>query len=454
MKIKKALAVLIAAMSVSPVWAAQPVSLESSVTADMCTSSYWKEKLGADADKIVLDKKAIKELNKVIYSSKDTLMNDLENMDEKFDAKITPYTVPENEYYINGEKIDNKEYFSKIIDAFKKTCYVGEMKTKYAVVTKRVNVKAWPTDDILGYSPDDTDDEIQSTALNVNEPFVIRQRCIIDGKTYYRGYCTCDSGWVDGDSVAVCSSKEEWLKAWKVDLEKDDFLVVTGDKIITEPSLFEPDTSQVALMIGTVLRLVPDNEKPQTIGERGLWNNYCVYLPSRDENGKYKEIKTLISQHEKVSVGYLPMTKGNVLDVAFNCLGDRYGWGGMEGAMDCSLYTRQIYKCFGVEMPRNTNTQTKIEGHFKDISGMDVAQKTDYIKSLSPGSLIMFKGHITLYLGEENGKLYVISATGSVSDGAENAEVGVRMSVIINPLDVRRANGTTWLENAATAVIF
>ena len=41
-------------------------------------------------------------------------------------------------------------------------------------------------------------------------------------------------------------------------------------------------------MIGTTLKLVPKDDIPEEIAERGPWNNYVVYLPTRDENGNYK----------------------------------------------------------------------------------------------------------------------------------------------------------------------
>ena len=68
--------------------------------------------------------------------------------------------------------------------------------------------------------------------------------------------------------------------------------------------------------------------------------------------------------------GYLPLTQNNVLDVAFSCIGDEYGWGGMNGNMDCSLYTRNIYKCFGLELPRNTTWQEKVPEKYVNVSNM------------------------------------------------------------------------------------
>ena len=59
-----------------------------------------------------------------------------------------------------------------------------------------------------------------------------------------------------------------------------------------------------------------------------------------------------------------------------------------------------------------------------------------------------------MYLGSENGKKFVISATGSLSDS--NGEFNVRSmySVIINPLTVKRKNENTWLHDITQIISF
>ena len=67
----------------------------------------------------------------------------------------------------------------------------------------------------------------------------------------------------------------------------------------------------------------------------------------------------------------------------------------------------------------------------------------------------MFPGHITMYIGEEKGKLYVISDLGSL---AETENVGEKVNVrsiycvAVNSLDVRRKNANTWLRSLTVAV--
>ena len=55
-------------------------------------------------------------------------------------------------------------------------------------------------------------------------------------------------------------TKEKWIEAWKVDVIGKDFLVVTQDNITLEPCASAPETSEVQLKIGTVLKLVPEDK--------------------------------------------------------------------------------------------------------------------------------------------------------------------------------------------------
>ena len=109
-------------------------------------------------------------------------MYDLENMKEQYDADsytklLANRTIPTRKLYINGQLINNTEYFSNLINLIKTTGYTGIQNIKYGIVTNRADLKSWPIDDVIGYSAEDTDDEMESSAANVNEPFIIKGKC-------------------------------------------------------------------------------------------------------------------------------------------------------------------------------------------------------------------------------------------------------------------------------------
>ena len=73
-------------------------------------------------------------------------------------------------------------------------------------------------------------------------------------------------------------------------------------------------------------------------------------------------------------------------------------------------------------------------------------EKTKAIKTTHIGSPLYFQGHTMMYLGTYNGRIYVISALGSLYDAGNDEKRNV-YSVAINTLDAKRANGKTWLAN-------
>ena len=422
----------------------EEVSVPLGVTWEMTEASYWKE-LAYEPDKLLMTKEEIAALNQDIVLGKGTGVVDLNNVKTTLNLSFERFN---RNLYVNGNLINEEEYIQKF-EAGK-----GNLtELLYAVAVKRADIKAWPTNEVIGYSAADPDDEIQIYALNVNEPAVIRAVCTVENEVFY--YCqtkTC-AGWICGENLAFFDSKEEWHEAWEYDINDTDILVVTGNKITLEQSI-RTAVSDVQLMQGTVLKLVPKEEVPKNIGERGNWYNYVVYMPTRDENGNYAREYGLISKRCDVSVGFLDLTQENLLDVAFACLGDRYGWGAMLGANDCSAYTRAIYKCFGMELPRNTTQQQKVPGRVTDLTGMTDEEKQEFLETLPVGSLLYFPGHTMVYTGSKDEVGYSISAVGSLVESEGEIEVLSIYSVALNPLTVRRKSGMTWLNQTTSVLTF
>ena len=424
------------------------------ITEEMCVANYWKDKNFIGIDKQLMTSEQIDVLNRKIVDGSGTMVFDLEELQESFDAdqrreSLASVEIPTRDFYIKGKKIDNQEYFSKIKQAILETGYTGQQKSKYGICTNRVDMKDWPVDDVLGYSATDTDDEMQSSAMNTNEPFLIRAKCEIDGQIFYWGYSTNCNGWVSGKNVAICETKQEWTDYWKVATDANNFVTVVGSRIILENTNLQP----VSLMLGTVLKLVPEAEIPTDLAQQAT-TNYIVYFASRGKDGKAQKTYAVLDKNLELYQGYMKLTQNNILDVAFSCIGDEYGWGGMNGNMDCSLYTRSIYKCFGLELPRNTEWQQKVPEKFTDVSTMKVEDKKQYISTLPAGSLLYFNGHTMAYLGMDKDKNFVVSDLGTVVDEVGKIEIKDVHSVTVNSLDVRRGDGLTWLNHINGVISF
>ena len=431
------------------------------VTDEMSDADFWKENAAEDAYKLLLSPEEIDAYNKAFMAdSADTMVRDLENMTPEYDASklikslMSEAAAPSTQYYVDGKAIDNEAYFRAIRNDMERTGYTGTRNIQYAVVSSHADMKAIPTRDMLMDSLTDTADEMQSSSMLVNEPFIIKQKCEREGTTFYWGYSQNVTGWVDGANLAICKDRAEWLDAWKIDdINSKDFIVITQDKVYLDKSTDPEYPAGLYLGLGTTLKLVEPENIPTTVGERGTWSNYVVYVPARDENGKYVKKMGLIASHYSVHEGYMPYTQANVLDLAFSCQGNRYGWGNMFGNMDCSGYVRNILRCFGFNFPRNTTTQRKIEGTDVDLRGFKDSELTAFLETVPIGTLLYISGHAMIYIGTVDNVPYVISSTAILADPEGELKTVKYLSVLVTPLTVRRANGYTWLWSLQDAVV-
>ena len=434
--------------------------MESTVTQEMCSAYYWVSLEQDKAGEVLMTPAQIDKYNSLALAEKDCNMNDLTSMDGSYDAtKLRDSlanevlaSAPAKATFVNGVQVDQSVYYGLMANDVFTTAWTGNRAPLYALAVEQTQIFSVPTVDYIGYSAMDSDNEVVISSLRVGEPFVVKQAAAVGGRLYYFGYSSNVQGWVAADDMAVCGSKAEWLDYWQVDTTGHDFVVVTTDYFTLPESYYTPASSELKLTMGTVLKLVPESEIPESIGVRGMWNNIAVYIPTRDENGKCVRQIALIGQNKSVSIGYVPMTSANILFLSFEYLGDTYGWGGMLDSVDCSALIRNVYKCFGLEMPRNTNWQKCVPGTAVDISELDEASKAAVISTITPGTPLYMSGHTMIYLGTVDGRNYVISAMGSASDSAGELEVKSQNSVTVTPLTVRRRNGTTWLKNINTCV--
>ncbi len=427
------------------------------VTAEMSNPSFWIRKV-KHPNQVLADQTMIDVVNQAILEGEECNMKDLRNWPETYDgiaanaSLIRSATDDADYFYRNGVRYDDngvrypskeaamEELYAPLIANVEDPNATSEMPVQYAICTNRTCLLAYPTDHPLYDDPSDPDfNYLYLSVVRVNEPLILQTRSK-DGK-YYQAIASSLSGWISAEDVAICQNKEKWLSAWDIPAEKT--LVVYDDKIYTEDSNYAPETANKLLPMGTCLELADEEDWTPLIINRRPYNNYVVWLPIRQEDGTYKKELALIGENRKVSVGFLPVTSANIISVAMNQLGDTYGWGGMLGSEDCSGYARDVYKCFGIEMARNTTWQAAQPVYKPDISGLSLEEKAELIKSLPPGALMIFRGHAMLYLGEDQGKLYVIS---SISDVVIDGKVRRVRGGMINTLDMLRGNGNTWLQ--------
>lgn len=107
-----------------------------------------------------------------------------------------------------------------------------------------------------------------------------------------------------------------------------------------------------------------------------------------------------------------PLTRRKLFEQAFAQLEQPYGWGGRDGHRDCSAYLLDLFALFDVRLPRNSTVQAELGTRSVDLSPLDEHAKRAAIREAArDGVVLLFMpGHILLYLGEDGGQYYGISA--------------------------------------------
>jgi hypothetical protein len=122
-----------------------------------------------------------------------------------------------------------------------------------------------------------------------------------------------------------------------------------------------------------------------------------IELALRDTHGRLRLTHALLPRSRDTSSHYLPLTRANLLWQAFKFLGERYGWGDMYDARDCSSFVSDVYRSMGVELPRNTGDQEASPAleHRLFTSADGSATRRAAVRKLQVGDLVYIPRHVT-----------------------------------------------------------
>ena len=409
------------------------------------TPEYWLSKV-ENPDEVLLSLEEIKRHNTtmMLWWGKDWKSGyyDINSFPDSFDRKplkerIEYPNVKNLSLYCNGKKVTAEEWkehyknynFDKMPD---------NVAVRYGVIVHSTASYDFPIADIMtGSSLDESENLLQQTYFRMNEPVLVLWESA-DTEWYYV-IANEFVGWIQSKDCALFESKDDWKEFQK----QENFLVVTKDSSIKG--------IDGKVFMSTKLYLAKEEET------HGLSNgDYYVKVPQRGADGVLYYTYTTLSKKDSVHEGYLPYTIKNTLTLAFQELGDPYGWGGIDGKRDCSMYIKDIYNCFGFQMPRNSRIQMNFPEIRKKTDSMSEEEKDTFFEATNPGAIMGISGHVMLYLGKDNGQHYVISMLGSyvpetVTENFADHVVSAQ-SVFVNTLDVRRKNGNTWLQEIISVV--
>ncbi len=411
------------------------------VIPEMLTADFWIDKL-PDPDQVIMNGAEIASFNRDIIRALPELEYDLTDYPaflnkERLTGLVTMRPFPEEDRY-SGGRLADRAYYQDIKEQMNLLGIAENNEVAYGVTVRRTNIRTFPTSDESLSEPDDKEfDLFQETAAGPAEPLLILHRSLDGSWCFVQIYNYC--GWMPAADIAVAKDKESWLSY----VDPAAYLVVTGNRLGLD---FLP----VELTMGTKVPLAGGWEAAE-VGP-GQANNYAVLLPERDPDGEMLTQTFLIPGGADVSVGYLPYTRANIIRQAFKILGERYGWGGMFNARDCSAFVMDVYKSFGLMLPRNGDEQERSAGVTVSFEDLSTSQRYELLDTLLPGASLHTSTHELLYLGKHEGLYYVIHDITSYGDiNRPNADGTLGKAVLnrvaVTDLSLPRRNSMLFIDS-------
>ncbi|HLD56252.1 MAG TPA: SH3 domain-containing protein [Candidatus Omnitrophota bacterium] len=371
-------------------------------TPEQLTPDYWINRL-PDPDRPLKAPEQLKFFNKEIDMM-------LQERIDIFESGVLPSgTQIRNIIKSEYETVSNRKLFGIDDKYIPKSFFETQIKphvdwetvpdklsVKWGVATRATSVRALPTlVKMLEEKGDIEFDQLQFTLIKLWTQVAILHTSK-DGEWYYV-QAPYVRGWVKSKYVAIFPGKS----ALKEKVRTEKFLVITGESVsICQDSACLEEYQRPTM--GTILPLVEQNAQ-----------GYVVEMPIRSSNGKAALNHFYIHRDSDVHIGFPAFTQRNIINQAFKLLGARYGWGGMYNGRDCSGFTHDVFLSMGVDLPRDSDQQALIGtqlGHFE--MGENTEKKVGTLRESTPGiTLLKMSLHMMLYLGEVDGRFFIIHST-------------------------------------------
>jgi len=245
-------------------------------------------------------------------------------------------------------------------------------------------------------------------------------------------------GWVR--SVDIAMGTRERVDQFA---NPENFVVCTDNRVM----FYSDESCEYAsgyFRMGDRLPLTEDN------------NTRKISVPVRTSYGALIAGRVWLAEDADVSVGWLPYTRRNIVTTAFKLLDEPFDWTGAWFGRNAEAPYRDIFACFGFELPFHGNLFTHF-GNTERVAFPPTGKGADTIKK-SAGNTIKVdyeavkdmynkilenepfltiqtiggSGHSQLLLGEYEGEPYVFDCHGYGYTGEDGTEYEIRRCVIEN----------------------
>lgn len=400
------------------------------------TAGYWLASV-PDADKLILNAEQVAQRNAETFSLQPEMQPVAEIPLQHSYAELTSIVqqvsaVPDTPRFLENGQAVPKATWQKIQQQVNLQGIKATNPTRFALVTQRALMRAMPTE-LRVYNQAMALDlnRLQETAVFVGEPVAVLHTSTDGNWLLVQNYHY--TGWVKTEALALGSREQVLAYA-----SKAPFLVVTGARAHTNFNPHLAAVSELQLDMGVRLPLLSAAEAGHNIYGQNPHASYITELPVRNSDGQLALVTALIARNQDVHEGYLPYTTNHIIQQAFKYLGQRYGWGYDYNSVDCTGFLVDIFRTFGLLMPRNSGQQGY--GAFGQNTRFAEQEthpvKLAAIRQARPGDFIYRPGHVMLYLGESAGEPFVIHAVYDLAYYTAAGEFyrGTLNSVAVTPL--------------------
>jgi hypothetical protein len=141
-----------------------------------------------------------------------------------------------------------------------------------------------------------------------------------------------------------------------------------------------------------------------------------VNVPVRRANGRLAAEQTWLAKDAEVHAGWLPYTRRNVVTIAFKMMGNPYDWSMAWYGRNHETTLRDLFACFGFELPFNAELFTFFSDNNKRVVHPGEGKAGQYKAILANEPFLTIQtcggGHCSLFIGENNGEPFVMDTNG------------------------------------------
>ncbi|MCR5537618.1 MAG: SH3 domain-containing protein [Succinivibrio sp.] len=363
-------------------------SFKLEITDARAQSAYWL-KPDPRLDEILATQAELSELNARLIADSGGTMMDLSRPPEAlsrqaligiFEDSLVGYD-PENLQVYADYKPLNKADFLNALQNCNMAALGERILPQHALIIRQTSLRGLPQSQGWYAEPGEFNyDNLQIKVLDPAEPVWVLHTS--RDQQYYLVQTNQTTGWVKVKDVVLVSAS-----TFKSYVKPQQFVVLLKPKqYLSSPA------AQLKLQMGAklpVLRIIDDD-------------HYAVKLPLAGRE-QYEEQEIIVTSKQGFRLGYLPLTRRNLVQQAFAYLGTEYGWGGQNNGIDCSGLICNVYRTAGVFLPNNTRAMLT---NFPQLISMpqtdSLEQRLDFLQGMAePGDCLIKSGHVVMYLGTD-----------------------------------------------------